>query len=190
MSTVGCTSAGGFALPATPPLHWQPFLWSQLKRIRNCYWKRLCFQALKHVFQKECFPFNVDVVWQYHAFWRRPMSLVPLQILHAACVFQSICVATVTPCAQWCINVWMLFCNWSNQIHVLYRSLSDADCHLYSLLLLVLVDIVCVSKLFKLYFLKLWHFCLELFCKCFIFSMRQDYLGLVSLCISDSGLHF
>lgn len=117
-------------------------------------------------------------------------ALVPLQILHAACVFQSICVATVTPCAQWCINVWMLFCNWSNQIDVLYRAPSDADCHLYPLLLLVLVDIMCVSKLFKLYFWKLWHFCLELFCKCFIFSMRQDYLGLVSLCISDSGASF
>lgn len=30
-----------------------------------------------------------------------------LQFLSAACVFQSVCVATVTPCARWCINAWM-----------------------------------------------------------------------------------
>lgn len=31
-----------------------------------------------------------------------------LQFLSAACVFQSVRVATVTPCARWCINAWML----------------------------------------------------------------------------------
>lgn len=46
----------------------------------------------------------------------------------------------------------MLFCNQSNQIDVLYRALSDADCHLYPpLLLFVLVDITCVSKIFFIF---------------------------------------
>lgn len=60
------------------------------------------------------------------------------------CLF---CVATVTPCAQWCINVWMS-CNWSNQIDVLFQAPSDADCHLYPLLLFVLVDILCLQPFF------------------------------------------
>lgn len=42
----------------------------------------------------------------------------------------------------------MLLCNWSNQIDVLYRALSDADYHLHPLLLFVLVDITCVSEVF------------------------------------------
>lgn len=76
----------------------------------------------------------------------------------------------MTPCAQWCINVWMLFCNWSNQIDVLYRALSDADCHLYPLLLFVLVDIMCVSELF--HFLKTCAPLFQLFCTCFMFFLR------------------
>lgn len=64
--------------------------------------------------------------------------------------------------------------------------LSDADCHAPPppLLLLVLVDILCVSEF-------------SIFISCVIGSymhncpcMRHDYLGLVSLCISYSGLHF
>lgn len=71
---------------------------------------------------------------------------------------------------------------------MLCKALSDPDCHFPPLLLFVLADILCVSKLYSLsgkivyllfpfvhaQFSREWH----------------CYMVLVMLCISNGGLHF
>lgn len=110
MSTVGCTFGVDLAYVMFPPL-------SRFALITVYFCSRLFkswsvpFPGTKMSSRRSAFHLNVDVVWQYHAFKRRPNShkvrgvLVSLQILHAACIDHSMYVSTVTPCAQWCINV-------------------------------------------------------------------------------------
>lgn len=83
------------------------------------------------------------------------MSWFPCRFSMLSVPISLFCGTSVTPCAQWC--VWMLFCDWSNQMNMLYRAVSDANCHpSLFLLLFVLAETRCVSKDLTFYFRNLW----------------------------------
>lgn len=95
---------------------------------------------------------------------------------------QSVCVATVTPRDQRCINVWM-FCDCSSR----YVVQSNEWCRLppLPLLLFVVVNIRCVCVCVFLFFAsKMFGLCVLICYAPLFYKLRA------SLCISDSGVHF